>query len=74
MTKDRSDLDALVERSRAAVAAMSPAERDAMHAEQAESWARGEMAMRCPVSREDQTAMCAVLGCRPGRCTVMGQP
>jgi hypothetical protein len=36
---------ALIEKSRDAVKAMSPAEREAMYAAQRRSWVRGEMAM-----------------------------
>lgn len=35
------ELNELIERSKARVAAMSPAELEAMHAEQRKSWARG---------------------------------
>ena len=41
-TPTRPDLDALIERSKAAVERMTPAERDAMLEQQRQSWARGE--------------------------------
>lgn len=43
--KDRPGLDALIEQARAAVEAMSPAEREAMHEAQRRSWVRAELAM-----------------------------
>ena len=43
--KDRPGLTARIEQARAAVDAMSPAEREAMYAAQRRSWVRGEMAM-----------------------------
>jgi hypothetical protein len=42
---DRPSLSRLIEEARARVAAMSPEERAAMHAEQRESWVRGEAAL-----------------------------
>ncbi len=42
---ERPALSRLIEESKAAVAAMTPAEREAMWQAQRESWLRGELAM-----------------------------